>query len=1760
MRRVTISPEVVSEIHFRDKVAPEEKSVLFYNYSEELRFTEDKEEEQQKAEAEGLSWEEWVNRQTDDDVNRDEIVETRDPADYLYDYFDEGSVKEDDANNNYLMSSMEYGSTEILEQKSGSSQDENNVNYDEDFIENDDDIKEDKIISTEDIGNIQEDSMYKDNFESSNNGSDPETSQNQSDPASIDKYVEDDFEGAEDGVKIDIEATENPPATISGADVPYSSSSNSDPANSDTDVHDAINNIVTEPTMDESNNDNGEYLEYSANFSNDEYDEGEKVYASPIESEDLPAADSNQVIVNSIPMHTAAVDNKNTEVDTKVEPIIDVQDSQKEIDKGSSVENSDNDHDYDDEYMTAGVNLESSGKEDCNDNLQVELLNGDERTTVDQKGEEDTSGAAHLVDITESSQNDIEMKDINMEESEGSADAAVAVAVAVAAPMPGDSAPVVSSTHDVEIQDSVIGTNPSAPLNLDDFLGSEMPVLADGDDNFEFAYSEHNVVDGMEGVAVLAAASLLEGDNGIQVDDDPVMDDENVSFEIGYDHHAGGEVDSAAFPSNALMDESIDQIIVDQFREEPSAEEDVNTSVIATVNHTEEQSVENSTAKVQCLTVDAVSIATPATLESTEEQIGQDTNQTGLGSIVSNHSVAEQSIPMSPSAVNKGSIGQEEGSGELYQEDFAVSVGEDETNAAIAVVLQSSPEIKPANNLISTIIVDQFREDPSAEEDVNTSVIATVNHTEERTVETLAAKVQCLTVDAVSIATPAPLESIEEQNGQVLTADANLAGLGSTLSNHSVAEQSIPMSPSAVNKVSIGQEESGGELYQEDFAVSVVEDETNAAIAVILQSSPEVKPANNLISTTTASSECDYVVARDVVNDSSPNLTTTSVQDSQIYPTQHLSTTDTPPPSILTEVHQPVIDNTITSFVAEFYATITKIAIQNTVRRKILESKHSAEPSHVSSQKVSSPGRDRKELKKKSIPKPFIEKRFVDMKPILKETNPLIEAAAQRKKLHALQKVSKKRFINRTQHMLASLCCNVCNDISSEYTNMLNQLITREEITLSNEACEDLYEFYDLFLEDLDPTVDSIGQERRIDYDNHISKVVNKRNAPGLDIDHKETLLNMINELTERYRTHLSTNMRDIDKYSHTFSATIEKLSSIYKSQRLFTVNSFNEEQLRAEVARIYTDNIPSASWDVTEAARHAQEGLMSAKHRMKESFQELLKSDELLRRHLTRKIQMLSNIDRKIKKNELIQTCDIDDLTFDDMESDSPQHGRQEKLEIKIDTSYRRIGGADSPVSRLSRGFSSQSMGISLQMKKGAKSPGKKSTPKGFLSGSRIQKWVQLSTNPTFSMAKFLLNGGNAAVAVEEDEVSAKRVLSSSAPNFAVRPKSAAGSSVTAKDRKKYKRPNNISFVKQLTRPLFSFPTSNSRSKVYNAPADDPEDDREEMQQEVNPMKAGMRDVVLSKNNLAMPSTPVMLPVMSCRDDTLLQSIFYAKGLDFTQELTNLLNESQVARRIDLLLLTAMEQERMHGNNVDYSFLTKQSRHLRTLTSCIFEYSKKKFVKNFNAIVLGDLARREARLEYILFLLQLTLNHKEVAAPFTAGLKTSKSVYSLAKSKSADFQEVDGGKKASKKASSSALDRKIERAISDLVAVIQELSHSRFQLQRECMTCLFGVPYFVSTYHAAVEMQLSRDSSDSDNAFKPSIMAGTGTGEGDEEGQGLFYPLYGTAASWDSLYAVKSRVIATLCQSRKQRLDDVAHSNVVKSRELRRLITQTDS
>ena len=1083
----------------------------------------------------------------------------------------------------------------------------------------------------------------------------------------------------------------------------------------------------------------------------------------------------------------------------------------------------------------------------------------------------------------------------------------------------------------------------------------------------------------------------------------------------------------------------------------------------------------------------------------------------------------------------------------LLEDDNCSNIGDEPIVAGESVIFDlgydlvheaEGVDFPSSNSLLDEsfdqIIVDQFRDDLSTDRGDNSNII------EQEAVGSPPVNVQDDGV--MNVAVSAVCESSVAVD---VTQGESVASINST------AEQSSPLSP--VIKGSIGREESGGELYQEDFAVSIGDGEMNEAIALIRQTSDGTDrtddPNNSDISVPAAVA----ISPPNIVNAQSNATTTLSIADNIIGLAKPLPVADSEKASHSLQIitQPPMTGNVLSSFTAEFCSEFIKSAIHNTVQRKIPEPKNITETSQMNSGKNLSPERVKKGSKNKSNSKLFPEKRFVDVKPLLKEKkapDPLIEAAAQRKKLQALQRVSKRRFINRTQHMLASLCCNVCNDISTEYTSLLNQLINREEITLSNEACEELYEFYDIYLEDMDTPINSIGQERRIDYDHHISKVVNNKNTPKLDMDHKEILLDMINDMSERYRTHLSTNMRDIDKYSQTFSATIEKLSSIYKSQRLFSLNSFNDEQLRIEVARIYSDSTLSASSDVTEAARHAQEGLMGAKYRMKESFQELLKSDALLRRHLQKKIQMLSNIDKKIKRNELIQSCDVDDLSFEDIDTGSP-HDRPGKIEIKIDTSYPRIGGVDSPVRRLSRGFSSQSMGISLPGKKGAKSPGEKSASKGVLSAGRIQRWMQLSTNPTFSMAKFLLNGGT-AVAVEED-ISAKRIVSSSTPSFAARPKAAAASSVTLKEKKKR---SNISIVKHLSRPFSSFSTYKSRSKVYNAPTDDLDDDREEIQLESNPMKLGMKNIVSDNNSLTMVSSLSQLPVLSGRDDTLLQSILYTHGLDAMRELSSVLNESQVSKRIDFLLLEAMEHERMYGNNVDYSFLVKQSRHLRSLTTCISEYTKQKFIKNFNAIILGEVARREARLEYILFLFQLTLNHKDIAAPFTAGLKTSKSVYSLTKSKS-DLHELDGGKKLSKKVSSVALDRKIERAISDLVALIQDLAHSRFQLQRECMICLLGVPYFVSTYHTAVEMQLSRDSTDFSNAFKANTI-----GTGDEGGQGLLHPLYGTTASWDSLYAAKSRIIATLCQSRKQRLDDVANTNNVKSRELRRLITQTDT
>ena len=416
MRRVTISPEVVSQVHFRDKVAPEEKAALFYNYSEELRFTEDKEEEQRKAEAEGLSWEEWVQRQTYDDVIRDEFVDNRDHADYLYDYFDEGSVKEDDATNNYLMSSIEYGSTEFMEQKSGYIEDENQyqVNYEEDFIENDDvantvdneqsnEIPENQIISSDDVGKMQEDSIYKDNFESSNIGSDPEVSQNQSDSASIEKYGEEDFEGTEESIKITF--VENPPTDDSVADAPYSSSNNSGLIIPDADENGARNNnnnLETGSAVEKNgnhNSNNEEDLEYSADFSKNEYDEVEKIDAIPTTSTEQ-LLHSNQVHSTSMENGIVINSDDNEVAHSNVPPDI----------TEDNVKYCEIDHD-DDNYMTAPAQDDlDTAEKDNKDQEHIEVLNGDTEPTATHEVEVNLLVATTSGDFNEPPTPDVNMK------------------------------------------------------------------------------------------------------------------------------------------------------------------------------------------------------------------------------------------------------------------------------------------------------------------------------------------------------------------------------------------------------------------------------------------------------------------------------------------------------------------------------------------------------------------------------------------------------------------------------------------------------------------------------------------------------------------------------------------------------------------------------------------------------------------------------------------------------------------------------------------------------------------------------------------------------------------------------------------------------------------------------------------------------------------------------------------------------------------------------------------------------------------------------------------------------------------------------------------------------------------------------------------------------------------------------------------------------------------------------------------------------
>eukprot|EP01032_Pedospumella_encystans_P014759 gene14759-16925_t len=70
--RVRFAPRLISEVHYRDRVGYHEKGELFFTHNEEYQFTMDQSKEAERAEALGMTWMEWMEQRTDEDVQREE--------------------------------------------------------------------------------------------------------------------------------------------------------------------------------------------------------------------------------------------------------------------------------------------------------------------------------------------------------------------------------------------------------------------------------------------------------------------------------------------------------------------------------------------------------------------------------------------------------------------------------------------------------------------------------------------------------------------------------------------------------------------------------------------------------------------------------------------------------------------------------------------------------------------------------------------------------------------------------------------------------------------------------------------------------------------------------------------------------------------------------------------------------------------------------------------------------------------------------------------------------------------------------------------------------------------------------------------------------------------------------------------------------------------------------------------------------------------------------------------------------------------------------------------------------------------------------------------------------------------------------------------------------------------------------------------------------------------------------------------------------
>ena len=67
------SPTLISDVQYRDRVGYAEKGELFFTHNEEYQFTLDQNKEYLRADALGMTWNDWISLRTDEEVSHQKI-------------------------------------------------------------------------------------------------------------------------------------------------------------------------------------------------------------------------------------------------------------------------------------------------------------------------------------------------------------------------------------------------------------------------------------------------------------------------------------------------------------------------------------------------------------------------------------------------------------------------------------------------------------------------------------------------------------------------------------------------------------------------------------------------------------------------------------------------------------------------------------------------------------------------------------------------------------------------------------------------------------------------------------------------------------------------------------------------------------------------------------------------------------------------------------------------------------------------------------------------------------------------------------------------------------------------------------------------------------------------------------------------------------------------------------------------------------------------------------------------------------------------------------------------------------------------------------------------------------------------------------------------------------------------------------------------------------------------------------------------------